>query len=132
MRTLCNRDAQRLLIALRAVDEHESIELPGKVRLAMGININKLMPTMVAYERALQRTQMRMVSTTTETEALTRAAAIANQKITDELNAMSDATAKYDLRDIQLSALSLDSNKRITGDRIASLAPILTGLDAPA
>lgn len=115
-----NAAAQRLLGALRTLDAHDSIKLAGMTRLDIARNINRMLPDVLAFEKAVGRLQR---------EAADPAK---RDTIVADISALSEATVDFDLVGVETSALRLDDHPRITGDMIASLAPLLKDFDSQA
>ena len=114
---LTNNDAQRLLAALRAVDAESKLE--GRTRLDIAININRLMPMVMAFETTVQKRRMDFGLGSGEV----------NKDIVIELSDLMTGCEEYDLKEITVNSLKLDDNLKITGDQLASMTPILTGLE---
>lgn len=110
---LSNMTAQRLLIVLQRIDQNDAVKLPGLVRLDIARNINRLIPNVTAFERVLMQKQRE------------RVAGSHNAALEQEMDELGDATAEYELYEIEPTQLKLDDNTRITGDMIAALAPVL-------
>lgn len=118
---LSNIAAQRILVALRGVDNNEAIKLSGMTRLDIARNINRLMPVVVDYEKVIQRRHRDM-----QPGDANRAA---NSVISADIEKVAERSGEYDLIEIEPANLRLDDNPRITGDMIAALAPILKDFD---
>jgi len=119
---LSYRDAQRLLVGLRKIDEADETKLDGEVRLKIGININRLQPHIKVFEREVQRIQRELhngkgpdPSKMTEAE--------------EELQRLSDTEDDYKLKKIDTGDLKLSSNTKIKADTLAQIAPVLRKFD---
>lgn len=121
---LTNRDAQRLLIALRSVEAGGETKLAGQARMNIAININRLMPVVAAFETSIEKRKLDQVP-----GADARSANVAIQK---EIMDLADASQDHTLITMGFADLDLDNNPKITSDQIASLAPILRDLEAKA
>lgn len=113
--------AQRLLGALRTIDQAETVKLPGQLRFDIARNIDRLLPDVNAYEKAIGAKHREMQSGPEH--------AAANNAIIAEIEKMSEAEVDVKLRKLAHLDFRLDDNPRITGDMIASLAPILRDFD---
>jgi len=122
--SLSNIEAQRMMMTLRNIDNSDSVSLSGMVRLDIARNINRLMPQVSDFERAIN--QLRRGVQHGEVHLA------ANNELAEKLDEISQAAIKFNLIDLDPAALRLDDNKRITGDMIASLAPILKDFDSLA
>lgn len=122
--SLSNRDAQRLLGALKTIDAGGEIKLTGQTRIAIAININRLTPMVAAFEVGSQRRQLDFLPGAEARDA--------NTAIQRELLALADDKQGYELRSLTTAALDLDANPKITGDQVAALAPILSDFEAQA
>lgn len=122
---LMNVEAQRLLGALRSVDNHDSVKLAGMTRLDIARNINRLMPAVLAFEKAVGRAQRELLPPGPDSRD-------ANNVKMVEITELSEGVEVYDLVSIEHTALRLDDNPRISGDTIAALAPILKDFDSLA
>lgn len=118
---LTNVHAQRLLGALRTIDMSDSIKLAGQTRLDIARNINRLMPDMQAFERAVAAKRREMQPG--------EANVAANNEIQAEIENMGAQEFEVKLYKLEYAKLNLDDNPRITGDTIAALAPILKDFD---
>lgn len=115
---LTNRNAQRLLIALRNLEASGEIKFKGQTRIDIAKNINLLMPNVGAFETGSQKRELDYKDDTPDQ----------NRAIKKELIDLADATQDYDLVPLAVADLDLDSNHKITGEQIAALAPILAEL----
>lgn len=122
---LTNLTAQRLLIGLRSVDADESTKLDGEARMKIAININRLTPSMQAFERVAQRLQADAGLNRVNGEAVTKV----NDSVLDELRRLSDATDDYMLKKLSKDELRLKENPKIKADTIAMLAPVIKDFD---
>lgn len=119
-----NVEAQRLLGALRLIDSNDTVKLSGMTRLDIARNINRLMPAVVAFEKAVGALQRDLVQKPESADA--------NKALAVEIVAVSEASEEHDLIALEHTALRLDDNQRITGDMIAALAPVLKDFDTVA
>lgn len=119
---LSNADAQRMLGALRRIDENDTVKLSGPTRLDIARNINILMPHVTKFEREAGALQRGIVPG--------EANLAANKEIVGNIDEMNQSKRGYKLHEMAADALRLDDNPRITGDMIASLAPILKDFDS--
>lgn len=118
---LTNKAAQRLLGALRSIDRDETVNLGGKLRLDVARNINRLMADVEAFERAIARRHRDLRPG--------EAALDANGKIMAEIEELGDLTVEVKLYKLNHNELNLGDNKRITGEIVAALGPILRDFD---
>ena len=119
---LTNVAAQRLLTALRNIDNNENVKLAGLTRLDIARNINRMFPLVTSFERVASA-RRRELMPGEENHA-------ANNIIVDDLEKMSYQEVEFKLIAIDKDLLRLDDNSRITGETIASLAPIIKGFDS--
>lgn len=120
---LTNRDAQRLLIALRNLEAGGETKLTAQTRMNIAININRLMPVVAAFETGTARRRLDQKDGDNE----------ANRAIERELLTLADALADFeDLLPIGVGDLDLANNAKISGEHLAALAPALAGLEAKA
>lgn len=122
---LTNLSAIRMLSSLRAIDSDQNVKLPGQIRLDIARNINRLIPEVSAYEKARNGLQR-------ELKAGNDAIAVeANKTVLSDMEALGETEMDISLINLDHGQFNLDDNKRITGDMIAALAPILKDFDTP-
>lgn len=113
---ISNGDAYNLLVALNTVDQDARTKLSGTTRFAIALNINLLRPSMLAFERAREAARAPFAAL----------APLAQQaEISKADQPLFDEELEVDLRRFTKAELRLDDNERITGQMIASLAPII-------
>jgi hypothetical protein len=123
MRKLRLAEAQRLLIALREVDQDTDTKLPEEVRLDVAININRLMPVVGAFEKVLQTLQQRMMSRITNPQVMN------SVRVDMEAGRLGERVEEFDLKVIDKEKLKLSENPKIRGDMLSRLAPIINKFD---
>ncbi len=114
----------RMTAALRAIDAHDAIQLDGLVRLDIARNINVLLPEVEAFARQVGREHRKIKPGNENIDS--------NNKVAEEIEKMRARVMTFDLVPLDVGKLRLDDNKRITGEMIAALAPILTDFGGPA
>lgn len=118
--TLTNRDAQRMLGALKTIDAGGEVKFSGQTRMNIAININRVLPIVAAFEIGSQKRQLDFQPGPEAAEG--------NKVIQRELIALADATNSYDLVPLKATDLNLDENAKITGDQIAALMPLISNV----
>lgn len=118
---LTNNAAMRLFSALRSLDTSDTVRLSGQTRLDIARNINRLLPEVEAFERAVAAKRREIKPG--------EANIAANNAIVAEMEAMGAATIELKLFSLDHTKMNLDDNPRITGDMIAALVPILKDFD---
>jgi hypothetical protein len=111
-----------LCFALRALDAPE-IKLPGKVRLTVAINLNKLLPVAQAYEQERARSFAALAEKYPPDKPAPAGAA--EKAAGEDKKLREKETDIGSLDKITETDLDLDNNHRITSGVLAQLMPIL-------
>jgi hydrogenase maturation factor HypF (carbamoyltransferase family) len=134
---LTNLQAQRLLGGCSMIDKDETTKLDPEIRLALAININRLMDHVLVF----QRLQEKLVNQKIEERAkvsipsMNGEAIDAVKRLTaidEEIIVLQESTLGLEnvkLKKITTDNLKLKENPKIKGDVIASLALIIKDFD---
>ena len=119
---LTYREAQRLMVGLRRVEEHDDTKLSGETRLKIGININRLMPNVRVFEKEVNRIQVQ----------LTNGGAVDQMRsmtLSYDMEAISEKIEDYKLKKFKIEDFELKSNPRIKAETISMVAPLISNFD---
>jgi hypothetical protein len=121
---LSYRETQGILIGLRRIDAVDEAKLDPEVRLRIGININRLTPTVQVFEKEVQRIQQSVAPN--GKNGVDAAHILEAEKALADL---ADSQEDYKLKKFKLDELRLKDNPKIKGGILAQIAPLIKDFD---
>lgn len=120
--------AANLFIALKTVDEHEKVELTGRTRLHIAMNMNRLEPSVLAYDRARNK-QVAKILEKHGGGKEAQASPLAQSEATVADAELRAVEIDVDLVMMKVDDFKLDDNPRIRGVTLSHLAPVISDFD---
>lgn len=123
--------AHAVMAGLAALENIPDIKLDGATRLSIAINVNRLKPSVEAYERARLKTAAGLYAANRKPDGSTirSEAEVQCDALEQDAAARVQETDDMPLKTIAKGDLKLSENPKITGAIIAQLMPILTDID---
>jgi hypothetical protein len=125
---LTYREAQRLIVGLRHIDEHNDTKLSSETRLRIGININRLMPMVKLFEKEAGRIQNEIVQGQQRVNGVPIDFARL-RALSDELDELGDKAEEYKLKKFKLENFDLKQNAKIKGETLSQIAVLIRDFD---
>jgi hypothetical protein len=116
------RDAQRILVGLKKIEEHTDTKLSADVRMRIGININRLLPGVRLYEREVGRLQTSIMN----------GAKVDYPKLVEaelETYTLGEKVEEYKLKKFNIADFDLKQNTKIKADSLAQIALLIRDFD---
>ena len=119
---LSYREAQRVVVGLRRIDEHDDTKLSAETRLKIGINLNRLIPSVRVFEKEIGRIQNQLVNGAANNPGRVK-------ELSDELETISETLETFKLKKLVLAELELSKNAKIKSETLSMIAPVVRDFD---
>jgi hypothetical protein len=120
---LSYREAQRIFQGLRRIDESDDTKLDGETRLKVGININRLIPSLRTYEKEITRIQSKLMNGGLPVDQRKSIEA------DEELQRLGDALEDFKMKKFKIAELKLNENSKIKSETLSQIGPLIVDFD---